>query len=162
MKAGCPSVRVLPLPLRAKPCSGVPRPSCVAAPWGSAHGMHGSTQGAGSDLVWPGGRHGPVVTSPPGYLCAIRGPVHACSGARGARALPPAVRGTSAACQLHRGCPAAPEPAGPGKEGCQSSPSRQEPGTLQVSGSPLPTPSTNLQAQACVCTHVHGGGGWQI
>lgn len=53
---------------------------------------------------------------PPGHLCPVRG--HVCPGLRAcsAGALPPAVCGAPAACQLHCGRPVAPEPAGQGEE----------------------------------------------
>lgn len=87
----------------------------------------------------------------PGRLCAVRGRV--CPGvrARGARALPPAVRSAAAARQLHPRRPAAPDPAGQGAEGPRPGPSLQEPRPLQVTG-------PHLQPQRCcehsTCVHV--------
>lgn len=82
-----------------------------------------------------------------GHLCTVRGHVCSCLGDCSAGTLPPAVCGSAAACQLHRGRPAAPEPAGQGEEGSRRGPG-QEPAALQVVGS---SPSDSVHGLAVHC-----------
>lgn len=79
-----------------------------------------------------------------GHLRAVRGHVGPGVCARRAGALPPAVRGSAVACQLHRGRPAASDPAGQGAQGLWLRPGPRQPGALQVRAPSCPLCALSL------------------
>lgn len=162
-RKACPQVATLPPclppapdgPARLQPSLG---PSSPRMPGWAAGGPVLGCRAQPSPRPAPEGGLSLKRPLSPGHMRAVRGDERAGVRARGARAVPPAVRGAAAAGQLHRGRRAAADPAGQGEEerGLCSSP--QDPRALQVGGPPPPLPPALWHELVCVhaCARAPG------